>query len=174
VDAAFAARLAAALREKLCGKAPGEIGAGALDGLRETFGANAWALAPIWDFLWNVLREFDENAEALHSGAANMLRFPEYADLERARDFLEFLDDRKRAAQTFEGEGGGALSIRIGSENPVEIPRDCSVVRADYFMRGRVAGKLALIGPTRMDYARILARMRALSRYLNDLFDERT
>jgi heat-inducible transcriptional repressor len=103
-----------------------------------------------------------------------MLRFPEYADLEKARDFLEFLDDRKRAAQAFGGEGGGALSIRIGSENPAEIPRDCSVVRADYFTRGRVAGKLALIGPTRMDYARILARMRALSRYLNDLFDERT
>jgi heat-inducible transcriptional repressor len=58
------------------------------------------------------------------------------------------------------------LTIRIGSEVPIEDMRACSLVMATYAIEGRSVGSLGLIGPTRMDYQRAAAAAAAAARNL--------
>ena len=81
-----------------------------------------------------------------------------------------------RAART-PGRGGvvGARparpgpTVRIGSENPIDELRDCSIVVAPYRVDGEVAGTVGVLGPTRMDYRQALAAVEAISQQLGDV-----
>ena len=59
-------------------------------------------------------------------------------------------------------------TVRIGSENPVDELRDCSIVVAPYRVDGEVAGTVGVLGPTRMDYRQALAAVEAISQQLGD------
>jgi heat-inducible transcriptional repressor len=57
-------------------------------------------------------------------------------------------------------------TVRIGSENPIDELRDCSIVVAPYRVDGEVAGTVGVLGPTRMDYRQALAAVEAISQQL--------
>jgi heat-inducible transcriptional repressor len=56
--------------------------------------------------------------------------------------------------------------VSIGSENPLDELRDCSIVVAPYTVDGEVAGTVGVLGPTRMDYRQALAAVEAISEQL--------
>jgi heat-inducible transcriptional repressor len=60
------------------------------------------------------------------------------------------------------------VDVRIGQENPVDEMRDCSIVSATYRVRSQPVGVLAIVGPTRMPYARMISMVRYLARRLSD------
>jgi heat-inducible transcriptional repressor len=60
-------------------------------------------------------------------------------------------------------------TVRIGSENPIDELRDCSIVVAPYRVDGEVAGTVGVLGPTRMDYRQALAAVEAISQQLGDV-----
>ena len=62
-----------------------------------------------------------------------------------------------------------APTVRIGSENPIDELRDCSIVVAPYRVDGEVAGTVGVLGPTRMDYRQALAAVEAISQQLGDV-----
>ena len=57
-------------------------------------------------------------------------------------------------------------TVSIGSENPLDDLRDCSIVVAPYRVDGEVAGTVGVLGPTRMDYRQALAAVEAISQQL--------
>jgi heat-inducible transcriptional repressor len=57
-------------------------------------------------------------------------------------------------------------TVSIGSENPLDDLRDCSIVVAPYLVDGEVAGTVGVLGPTRMDYRQALAAVEAISQQL--------
>lgn len=59
------------------------------------------------------------------------------------------------------------VSVRIGSENPVEELSETSVVAAAYGGAGEPLARIGAIGPTRMDYAGTMSAVRAVARYLS-------
>ena len=66
----------------------------------------------------------------------------------------------------------GGLSIRIGKENTQDIMKQSSVITANYYVGDKVMGKLGIIGPTRMDYPRTIAKIKKISAILNRLLYE--
>jgi heat-inducible transcriptional repressor len=95
--------------------------------------------------------------EVFLGGMENIFSQPEFHDLERLRPVLRVLDEKQQLNELLESFFLGELSsvcIRIGSENPVDDIRNCSIIASPYCIGGRMTGALAVIGPTRMHYAR--------------------
>ena len=105
-------------------------------------------------------------------GQANLIDDDAAADLERVRRLLDELEDRQDIARLLEGarEGQGCR-IFIGSENRMFALSGSSVIAAPYRgSDGRVVGVVGVIGPTRLNYARVVPMVdftaQALTRYM--------
>lgn len=133
-------------------------------------------------------REFlDEAISALHksleagpggvqlAGATNILNYPEYNDMEKARGFLNALETKDVLYKLLSEATDLEFSIKIGAENQDKDMQNCSVVTATYKV-GPTMGSLGIIGPVRMDYARVMALMRhigkSMSEVLTSMFEE--
>ncbi|MEA4970966.1 MAG: heat-inducible transcriptional repressor HrcA [Candidatus Pelethousia sp.] len=133
-------------------------------------------------------REFlDEALSALHksldtgpggvqlAGATNILNYPEYNDVEKARGFLAALETKDMLYKLLTEATDVEFSIRIGAENEDKDMQDCSVVTATYKV-GPTIGSLGIIGPVRMDYARVMALLRHIGKsvgeVLTSMFEE--
>src|SRR5215204_6077521 len=91
-------------------------------------------------------------------GQANLLDETAAADLERVRKLLEELEDRQEIARLLEGaRDGEGCRIFIGSENRMFALSGSSVIAAPYRgSQGEVVGVVGVIGPTRLNYARVI------------------
>ncbi|MCY7397311.1 MAG: heat-inducible transcriptional repressor HrcA [Sphingomonas bacterium] len=105
-------------------------------------------------------------------GQANLIDEQSAADLERVRRLLGELEDRQDIARLLEGarEGQGCR-IFIGSENRMFALSGSSVIAAPYRgSDGQVVGVVGVIGPTRLNYARVVPMVdftaQALTRYM--------
>lgn len=66
---------------------------------------------------------------------------------------------------------GAGLQVLIGEENPLADLRACSLVSAPYLRRGRVLGSVGVLGPTRMDYPRVMGMVDYTARLLGEVLD---
>ena len=72
--------------------------------------------------------------------------------------------DLLQAGQPESGQTG--LRVTIGSENKFTGIRDCSMVQATYRLNGQIVGTMAVLGPTRMEYGKVISVMDYLHKYL--------
>ncbi|MBA3667731.1 MAG: heat-inducible transcriptional repressor HrcA [Sphingomonas sp.] len=105
-------------------------------------------------------------------GQANLIDEAAAADLDRVRRLLDELEDRQEIARLLEGarEGQGCR-IFIGSENRMFALSGSSVIAAPYRgSQGQVVGVVGVIGPTRLNYARVVPMVdftaQAITRYM--------
>jgi len=112
------------------------------------------------------------NRDAYLSGAGQLLRYPEYQDVNKARAVLECLNDREALSRLPIPEPGKMMHISIGSENGLEPLDDASIILTSYEAGHGARGLIGVVGPTRMDYAKICARLtkfsEGFSRLLNN------
>ena len=99
------------------------------------------------------------------SGATQLLGQPEFQDVERARDVLGYLGSGQ-ALQDLPMPIADGVEIIIGPENVARELRDLSVVAAKYDAGDNMQGILGVVGPTRMDYSRIAARLSYIAEHL--------
>lgn len=100
-------------------------------------------------------------------GVFNILTQPEFKDLDRVKGFLGFLEQEEALRRIFAATPEKGLSIRIGQENKQEGIDRCSVVTINYAVDGKVAGKLGLLGPTRMQYSRVISVLNCIAECLS-------
>lgn len=112
--------------------------------------------------------EGDPNVPLVVGGRSNLLHYPEYSDVEKARSFLAVLESREKLAPLLKNSGV-EFTVRIGPENNLPEFSDCSVVTATYHVGNNTSGTLGIIGPTRMDYARVVSVMNYMGRAISDL-----
>ena len=103
-------------------------------------------------------------------GASNMLSYPEYSDAEKARGLLSVLEARDQLTRIIGQRGDVAFTVRIGPETGVPEMSDCSIVTATYSTRSGRQGTLGVIGPTRMQYSRVLSVLGLMGQQLSALF----
>ena len=104
-------------------------------------------------------------------GAANLLDLAALGDIERVRMLLEDLEDKQSVAELLESaREAEATRIFIGSENRLFALSGSSVIASPYRDReGRVVGVLGVIGPTRLNYARVVPMVDLTARSLGKL-----
>jgi heat-inducible transcriptional repressor len=109
------------------------------------------------------------NVELYFDGLTNIFSIPEYNDMERAREMLSMVNRKKDFADILLQRDSGTI-ITIGDENDFESMHDCSLITATYRINGKLAGKLGVIGPTRMRYSEITSVIDYMTDYLNQAF----
>lgn len=120
------------------------------------------AIIPV---LYDTLNSSDL-AEVHMEGAANILNYPEYSDIERAREFLTFINNKDNIKNLLTDSGD--MSISIGGENSVPEAKECSIISKVYTIGNRPVGSIGLIGPTRMDYSKVIAILTKVIREVNE------
>jgi heat-inducible transcriptional repressor len=93
----------------------------------------------------------------LHHGEESFLDAPEFADVQKARALLRAFAEKDRILRVLDRVlGAEEVQIFIGAESEFAAVPDVSVVAAPYGRGDRVLGTLAVVGPTRMNYARVI------------------
>ena len=101
------------------------------------------------------------------SGQMNLLFYPEY-ERGAARRVMDFLERPRELADLLVQEPGSVRAL-IGQESRVPELAGSSVVVARYAVGGQDAGALAVIGPTRMNYPRVISHLSYLSQSVSQL-----
>jgi heat-inducible transcriptional repressor len=104
-------------------------------------------------------------------GAANLIDPAAAADLERVRQLLDEIEGKEEIARLLDSaRGARAMKIFIGSENKLFALSGSSVIAAPYHgTDGRVVGVVGVIGPTRLNYARVVPMVDFTARTLTRL-----
>ena len=105
--------------------------------------------------------------EIITSGASQLLKLPEFRDADKAHELMSFLTDGKESLPMLDE---GPMKILIGPENVSEALKDTSVVIASYDIGDDMRGLIGVVGPTRMDYATVAARLSGFADGLTRLF----
>ena len=109
------------------------------------------------------------DTELYLDGLMNIFTIPEYNDIEKAKLFLEMVN-QKRFTDVLVNRDNGVI-ITIGDENSEEIMRDCSLITATYKINGKLIGRLGVIGPTRMRYNHVTSVIEYMTQHLNEAFE---
>jgi heat-inducible transcriptional repressor len=121
------------------------------------------------DSLFHSLKSMaavDSSSDIYFAGKMNMLNQPEFHDLNKVRMFMDLMDKKNQVISLFHPEDRD-IHIRIGSENKHLAMEDCSVITATYSIGEEQTGSIAIIGPTRMDYQRVVSLLDMMRRGLS-------
>lgn len=102
-------------------------------------------------------------------GAAALIEQPEFQNVEKMQDILNLLEERDALSLMLGAQMDTPLAVHIGTENHSKTLSDLSVIRAQFTANGEVIGSIAVMGPTRMQYDRIIGMLYFLQRQLNHI-----
>lgn len=142
------------------------------DDIISEFQNDVAAMSPLArDVMPNFMHTLENllNVRFYMDGLSNIFDQPEYADLQRAKSFVSLFDNRDELVKTLMDRENGMV-VTIGDENADADLKDCSLITATYHVNGRFAGKIGVIGPTRMKYDEITSIVQYLTDNLNDAF----
>lgn len=130
---------------------------------------NAASLVPVvTDFTMQLLRE--QHSEVYMTGQAKLLGQPEYRDPEKAQEVLSTLDEEIISNLPAALGSGAKTQILVGPENVARELKDTSVVVTKFDIGDGMQGMIGVVGPTRMDYAQITARLSYFAENLSRMF----
>ena len=159
------AEFAAAMNKNLAGLTSDEITSETMEdienSLRGKIGQDV--LAEVMRFVFDAICG-DEETEIYVSNAQSILKYPEYRDVKKAGEMFSLLENKdKLRRMVLSGDAGNGVRAKIGSENDEELLKDCSLVTVDYSLGSHRGGKIGVIGPKRMNYAKVFASLDIIS-----------
>ncbi|MFH1779278.1 MAG: heat-inducible transcriptional repressor HrcA [Candidatus Omnitrophota bacterium] len=107
----------------------------------------------------NLSRLLEEkNEKILLDGTHHIIEQPEFRNTEKIKAILKALEDEDEILDILDEDlEENVVKIHIGSENPYEDIRECSIVVSNYKIGEENIGGIGLIGPTRMDYSKVVS-----------------
>lgn len=113
-------------------------------------------------------------ADYVLAGETNLMGFQELSRVETLKALFEAFERKRDLLRLFDNcLGADGVQIFIGEESGYTVLDDCSVVSAPYTVNGQVVGVLGVIGPTRMDYDRVISIVDTTARLLGAALKER-
>lgn len=122
------------------------------------------------DFICDAARQLDQS-KVFVNGATRVLEQPEFKDVIKAQRLLDYLSDSTSIAHFPIPDIDGSMKILIGPENVNEELRESSVVVASYEIGDGMRGLIGVVGPTRMDYSKVSARLGYFTGRLNKMLN---
>ncbi|WP_077621454.1 heat-inducible transcriptional repressor HrcA [Sediminibacillus massiliensis] len=113
---------------------------------------------------------FEEHPVKLYiGGKTNILMQPEFKDVEKIRSLYSIIEQEDLIADLLRTESDG-IKVSIGQENKLAAMQGCSLITASYTLGDQQMGTMALLGPTRMEYSRVISLLNVLSRHMTRTF----
>ncbi|MDQ0351074.1 heat-inducible transcriptional repressor [Alkalibacillus filiformis] len=110
---------------------------------------------------------FNHQTTSLYvSGKSNILMQPEFNDIEKARSLFNVMESEDQIAPILKTNQEG-LKISIGHENEMEVMNNCTLITATYTLGENQIGTIALLGPTRMEYAKAVSLLDLWSNHMS-------
>ncbi|HHW56232.1 MAG TPA: heat-inducible transcription repressor HrcA [Clostridia bacterium] len=155
------------LNDKIAGKSEKDISEFLERDLRQMLGEVAFIADELIKTILLSLKQLQET-DIYADGTSHILDFPEYKDLAKAKHFFNLLDNKSLLNEVLEPERD-FIDVRIGSENKFEEMRELSIIKTTYKINNSVVGTIGIIGPTRMDYRRLINEINMMTKELSNL-----
>ena len=169
VDASDLKLLTAVLNASLTELTPEEITQDVLARITRSADSAASLVPIIVDYTVEVLREQRERGIYL-TGQTRLLSQPEYRDVDKAQALLNELDEKMLSNLPATIDQNSPVQIMVGPENVAQGLKDTSVVMTRFDIGDGMQGLIGVVGPTRMDYAQITARLSYFAEGLGRMF----
>lgn len=115
-----------------------------------------------------AVRQKSEGLDYIVSGQERLLYLPDMEDINRLRSLFDTFAEKRAILYLLDKcLETNSIQIFIGKEAGLAFPEDCSIVTAPYELHDNVLGVLSVIGPSRMDYSRIISVMNVTSKLLS-------
>lgn len=111
------------------------------------------------------------NEKLFFGGKTNMLSQPEFHDINKVRSLLNMIDQEEGFYDLISKNGKG-IQVKIGRENNNVAIENCSLITASYSMGPEQLGTIAILGPTRMEYSRVISLLQFFSSDLSVLLSK--
>ena len=126
------------------------------------------------DYQEEILRTFEvafsslNQTKTFHSGIDTIFEIPEFRDVDKIKEIITAVNNESINSLIATPTRG--LSVRIGHENNISVMNDCSIVSVPYQIGDDEAGMIAVIGPTRMEYSRVIPLLEYIAKNMSKLF----
>lgn len=121
-----------------------------------------------------VLEEINkiiEDSQKIYlQGANKVIDMPEFRRVDIAKEFLNVLDAKDLVADVLNTGIAQDINVYIGEETEKEELKNFSIVTFNHLLEDKDIGTIGIIGPTRMDYSKVISVMKYISKKLNDDF----
>ena len=136
-------------------------------------GSSYGLISLVVSFAMEVLDDM-ENSPVYTAGTSHILNLPEYQDVGKAKKLMNYLSEEQSLAHSLAlpNMGGDNTRILIGPENVADELKDTSVVLVSYDIGDGLRGVIGVVGPTRMDYAKVAAKLSYVADGLSKLFGQ--
>lgn len=164
------------LNTHLTGMSLDDINLGMITLLKEQSGIHSNIVGEILDAVAQAIRG-DEDLEVYTSGTTNILKYPELADNQKAGALISTFEEKQAlariASESLEGNENTGIQVYIGDEAPIESMKDCSVVTATYELGEGMRGSIAIVGPKRMDYDKVVGTLKTMKDELETMYKKK-
>lgn len=165
-------RLSNVLNDNFVGLSVSKVKSIDINSLVYLIGSENLSILPIIDGVFDCMNKCADS-EVHHEGEANMFMHPEFGDIDKAKNMLQVLhsDDKLKELFANANPDGGYL-IKIGSENFTEDMNDCAIISATYNINDTCVGTIGVIGPKRMNYAKVISALEYIKNKINSHTEE--
>ncbi len=107
--------------------------------------------------------DLPSNERIFFGGKTNMLDQPEFHNIQKIRSLLDMIEQEEDIYELFKHTPHG-IHVKIGKENENIAMEDCSLITATYSIAQEPVGTIAILGPKRMEYSRVISLLDVLSK----------
>ena len=158
VDADLLQKLSAMFNASFTGLTEDKITSVLINSVERASGDCQGLTAIISSFAIEVLSDTSAG-EAFVAGASHLLRQPEFRDPDKAHQLMSYLSDEAKLLNLSGMDVNQDVQVLIGPENLAEELKDSSVIMASYNAGDNMRGLIGVVGPTRMDYSKVAAKL---------------
>lgn len=106
-----------------------------------------------------------------YKGISRILEQPEFKDIERIRLLIKLIEDKQFLLEIINRDFTGKVKVYIGRELGCPEMENCSLVVSSFHLKDRTSGRLAVLGPVRMEYRHIIPTLEYISDVLTGVLD---
>lgn len=161
--------LGAVLNATMTDLSPEEFTQSLLERVMRAAGSAACLVPVIMEFVSDALRK-QAGTNMVVTGQMRLLGQPEYRDVDKAQRLLTTLDEEALSNLPAVMRNANGTQVLVGPENVAQELKDTSVVMTKFDIGDGMQGMIGVVGPTRMDYAKVTARLSYFAESLSKMF----
>jgi heat-inducible transcriptional repressor len=172
VDEFSLSRLSSALNMYLTGLSADEITLTSVMNLERAMGDEPMLVSATVKAIYETMSEID-GGELHYSGLNHLLQYPEYSDVNKFGEIINTFEEKDPILDLVAGGSDNDINVLIGSEHSGNVMKDSAIVFKQIKKDGKTIGAIGVVGPRRMDYARVLATLNELSENISDIIEDK-
>lgn len=125
------------------------------------------------DIILKALQKALSKRKFFHSvGTLELLGQPEFQSFEKMQPLLSFLEEKDEVSKLLAAGSTKPITVTIGQEHEANSMKNCSLIQADFSTEKGKVGTVAILGPMRMEYDRILTMLNYMQCFLSEIKDK--